>query len=263
MDLQAGKTTRIYQCEDSIEGILSGIYQAWDASYGHEFIRLTVPALEENRNFMLFSDYRNVVPEPEQAEKVARTIRNKISVSVYETMIRALFSNHPQKADAVYHILPAAFRMGEKVLGNLADPYMQAVFEMSRYVGNEAHLYLGFLRFEELKNGVMLAKFQPKNDLLEIVTPHFENRFGNENFIIYDTRRGKAAFHRCGYPFLIRQVTTEEMEKFSELSEKEENFQQLWKLFFTTIAIQERKNEKLQRNMMPLHYRRYMTEWKE
>lgn len=263
MQLQAGKTTRIYQCENSIEGILSGIYQAWDAAYGHEFIRLSVPDLEESPNFLLFSEYRTVITDPEQAEKVARTIRNKISVSVYETMIRALLSDNPQKADAVYHMLPGALRMGERVLKHLADPYVQAVFEMDRYVGNETHRYLQFLRFEELKNGVMLAKFQPNSDLLEAVTPHFENRFPQENFIIYDTGRGKASFHRQGFPFIVRQVTAEEMAQFSEFSGKEEKFQQLWKLFFTAIAVEERRNEKLQRNLLPLHYRRYMTEWKE
>lgn len=261
MEIKPGKTTRVYQCEDSIEGILSGIYQAWDAAYGHEFIRLSVPALEDGQDALLFCEYRTAGPDPEQAGKVARTIRDKVSISVYENIIRALLSNNPGKADAVYHMLPLAFKVGEGVLGHLADPYVQAVFGMNRHVGNEAHRYLQFLRFEELGNGVMLAKFQPNCDLLEVVTPHFEDRFPQENFIIYDTGRGKASFHRGGCPFLVRQVTEAEMAQFSENSGNEKMFQSLWKLFFDSIAVEERKNEKLQKNLLPLHYRRYMTEW--
>lgn len=255
------KMIRIYECDDSIDGILSGIYQAWDASYGHDNIKLTVPALEKDANLELFSEYRRVITNAEQAEKVAQTLRDKISVRVYETVIRALFSNHPQKANAVYHILPKALRMGGQILGDLTDPYVQAVFEMNRYVENEAHLYLGFLRFEEMKSGVMLAQFEPQNDLLEVITPHFETRFERENFIIYDTGRGKASFHSQGYPFIIREVTPDEMLQFSNFSAQEDDFQRLWRTFFKTIAIQARKNPKLQRNMLPLHYRRYMTEF--
>ncbi|MBQ9119175.1 MAG: TIGR03915 family putative DNA repair protein [Lachnospiraceae bacterium] len=257
------KPIRVYQCENSIEGILSGIYQAWSKAYGHKYIRLSVPDLEESANLEFFCEYFEVTPIPEQAEKVAGTIRNRISVKVYETMIHALLSNRPDKADAVYHMLVGAFRYGESILEHLAEPAVQAVFEMNRYVGNEAHLYNGFLRFEESVNGVMLARFQPINDLLEVVTPHFENRFSRENFIIYDTGRQKAAFHRAGYPFVVREVTEAEMQQFMHCSERELQFQQFWQTFFETIAIAERENPKLQRNMMPLHYRKYMTEFKK
>lgn len=265
MDLEEGtqKPIRVYQCENTIEGILTGIYQAWSKAYGHEYIRLAVPELEDNPNLEFFCEYYTVVPVSEQAEKVARTIRDRISVRVYETMIHALFSNRPDKADAVYHMLVGAFRYGEGILGHLTEPAVQAVFEMSRYVGNEAHLYNGFLRFEESCNGVMLARFQPINDLLEVVAPDFENRFSRENFIIYDTGRQKAAFHRAGYPFVVRQVTLEEMQQFMQCSEREMEFQHFWQTFFETIAIAERENPKLQRNMMPLHYRKYMTEFKQ
>ncbi len=256
------KPIRVYQCENSIEGILSGIYQAWSKAYGHEYIRLTVPELEENATLSFFCEYYTVEPDAEQAEKVARTIRDRISVRVYETMIRALLSNREDKADAVYHMLVGAFRYGEAILGHLAEPAVQAVFEMNRYVGNEAHLYNGFLRFEESVNGVMLARFQPINDLLEVVTPHFQGRFGRENFIIYDTGRGKAAFHRAGYPFVVQKVSGEQMQQFMQCSEREAEFQQFWQTFFETIAITERTNPKLQRNMLPLHYRKYMTEFK-
>lgn len=34
-----------------------------------------------------------------------------------------------------------------------------------------------------------------------------------------------------------------------------------WQIFFDTIAIQERKNEKLQQQLLPLKYRPYQTEY--
>lgn len=260
MLLREEKLNRVYECENTLEGILSGIYQAWDASYGHEYIHLTVPALAGNESMLLFSEYHAVVPQAEQAEKVVRTIRRKTSQQVCETLLGALYSENHEKADAVYHALPQAFRMGSRVMGNLADSYVRAVFEMNRNVRHEAHEYLGFLRFEEQKNGILLARFAPKNDLLEIVAPHFEDRFPEENFIIYDTRRKKAAFHRVGTPFVVRGLSEEEFFQFFQISSDEIQFQIMWKLFFETIAVKERENQELQRNLMPYHYRTYMTE---
>lgn len=260
LELRSGQPTRVYECENSLEGILSGIYTAWDARYGHEFIRLTVPELSGNANFMLFCEYHTVRPDTEAAQKVVRSVRNRTSQEVLEAVLRALYSSRPDKADAVYHFLPSAFRLGARVLGHLTDTYVHAVFEMNHQVSHETHEYEGFLRFEETEEGILLAKLAPKNDILELVTPHFEDRFSGENFIIYDTVRKKAAFHRAGYPFVLRQVTGEEMQLFSKRSFREAQFQNLWKCFFGAIAVEERKNAKLQRNMLPLHYRRYMTE---
>jgi probable DNA metabolism protein len=53
------------------------------------------------------------------------------------------------------------------------------------------------------------------------------------------------------------------LNKFIEYSDKEEEFQALWKTFFDSIAINERKNIKLQQNNMPGRFRSNMTEFKK
>ena len=45
-----------------------------------------------------------------------------------------------------------------------------------------------------------------------------------------------------------------------KLSDNEKKMSQGWQIFFDTIAIQERKNEKLQQQLLPLKYRPYQTE---
>ena len=34
------KMIRVYQCEDTVDGILSAIYDAGISGYGHEYIRI-------------------------------------------------------------------------------------------------------------------------------------------------------------------------------------------------------------------------------
>ena len=48
-----------------------------------------------------------------------------------------------------------------------------------------------------------------------------------------------------------------------EYSEDEELWQKLWKRFVDTIAIKERINPRLQMQMLPLRFRKYMKEFDE
>lgn len=59
----------------------------------------------------------------------------------------------------------------------------------------------------------------------------------------------------------MRLLTQEEAKKLEELSEQQEEYVDLWKTFFDKIVIKERINKKLQTNMLPLRYRKHMTEF--
>lgn len=35
-------TIKIFQCEDSIDGIFTAVYQAWSSGYGHDNVKIEV-----------------------------------------------------------------------------------------------------------------------------------------------------------------------------------------------------------------------------
>ena len=47
----------IFQCEDSMEGILTGVYDAWASRVGHDRVKLEAGPDHEME---LFSEYRRV-----------------------------------------------------------------------------------------------------------------------------------------------------------------------------------------------------------
>ena len=91
--------------------------------------------------------------------------------------------------------------------------------------------------------------------------PHFADRFPLENFVIYDEVRGLYGLHPAGKDWYV--VSAQEGYRPPEhaLSEGEKTYSELFCHFFHTIAIKERVNYHLQRNMLPIHYRKYMTEF--
>ena len=55
----------VFVCEDSPEGIFTGVYDAWNSRLGHENVRLEV---QGEYNYSLFSEYREVAVDRLKAQ---------------------------------------------------------------------------------------------------------------------------------------------------------------------------------------------------
>jgi probable DNA metabolism protein len=251
---------KIFVCDDSIEGIFTAIYDAWSSKNGHINNKIEINSYDSN-NLELFSEYIDVKPDDEKVIKVANSIKKKISEEVYEMICRCVLSNNPMKGDIIYRFLILGFSIGSRVIDQLTDSSVMGIFEMNRNVGNEAHHFNGFLRFIETRGNILFATINPKNDIIRLIAPHFSDRLQIENFIIYDEKRNTAIIHKSGFPWVYTNAEDLNIEKLSEKSIEEEEFQTLWTIFFETIAIEERKNFNLQRNNLPLRFRGNMIEF--
>jgi probable DNA metabolism protein len=79
---------------------------------------------------------------------------------------------------------------------------------------------------------------------------------GAEPWLIHDCRRGLGLFAQG------RHWRLETIETGQPLihAEGEKKYQQLWRTFFTEIAIPERRNPQLQKQFLPMKYWRYLVE---
>lgn len=248
-------------CEDSLEGIFSGVYQAYLQKCPLERVHLIAG---EEENYRLFAVYKRCESSREHAEKVGRTLKRVLGEEGYYRICRALASFEEDKAEAVLRTVVMALhrKRGKRVLEDLKEQYIRRVFELDRAVGNEIHSYMEFIRFRELAGGVLYAQISPKNHILTFLMPHFTDRFPKENFVIHDVGRKLFAVHPADGEYVL--ISGQEDQEFkTEFSEGEEKYSELFAEFFHTIAIKERINSGLQRGMLPIRYRKYMTEFKK
>ena len=99
------KPTRIYQCPDTIDGMLTGIYEAGISRYGHDYIKLEVTEPGTPTSMSLFSEYIEISEDPVKADNVAESIQKNISSAAYNYTISALLSADADKANIAYHFL--------------------------------------------------------------------------------------------------------------------------------------------------------------
>ncbi len=255
-------------CKNTIEGIYSGIYQAYEMKCDPADTRL---ALEEEYEPELFDECMEAVADPEKAVKVQRTLQREFGRENTRYLSYALVAGAHDRADAVYHTIVVGLkrRLGYHVLEHLADPYVMRVLELKRAVENEFLHLRGFLRFRELESGILYARMQPHHYVLELLMNHFEDRLPGEDFIIYDKGRGILGVHQRDmeiyYVNHIRDQGNGAAHVYSdeELSYSDEEllYSDWFRGFCKSIAIKERKNTDLQRQMLPLRFRADMTEF--
>lgn len=253
---------KVFLCENSIDGIFTAIYQAWSSGYGHANVKIEEKWVKNNyTNIELFSDYIQVETDFDKAKKVSRSIKNKISMEAYEMVCRVALSNYQGKGDLIYRFLILGFHVGSSIVNHLSDKIVNKVYKLNRCVSNEVHHFLGFVRFSEQKNNILISVIHPKNNVLSLIVPHFVDRLPLEKFAIVDKNRNVCALHVPYKPWVLVDAPPTESIEPNYAINKYDEYKDLWKIFFDSIAIKEKINPKLQRNNIPLRFRDDMPEF--
>lgn len=253
----------ILQCEDSVEGIFSAVYSVWELKYVKEEVSVVAVGTDDILDMELFANYVKLQPSAEKAFKVIQAIQSRYLPQLWEKLYYTACSDGTDKADVVYHYIKLLLEKGNQIANDLSNPYVLRVMELSRAVGNESHHYLGFLRFIETPQQILLAKYNPKNNITGIIIHHFVDRLPQERFLIWDTKRNIAGIHIPGQEHVLMYLSKEQEEFLQQYQDDKMQIEDLWKIFVENISIKERENKELQRNNIPLRFRGYMPEFQK
>ena len=198
-----------------------------------------------------------VVEVVTDAEKSARVVRKIQSIDAnalfdVQTILRSSASDGEQTA---YLYVKELVKTGRVVRGKLSVECVRRAMDLRAQVLYEAHRLKGFLRFSETVGGAMYAPCSPDHDVLELLLPHFVDRLRGIPFAIHDVRRGKAALYNGAESRLVSVGNADILP-----SEREESIAELWKKYYRTVNIPDRKNERQRKGYMPKRYWQFLTE---
>ncbi len=251
---------RVYQCEDSLEGVCTAIYRAYEDHAEHRDTWIRV-----DKELMLFGEYIPVKTDLERAEKVMRTLRRRFGQKDYESLGLALTTPVPEKAQAVYQTVVYGLRAGPMpghLLDHQTDQYVLQTFQLAKKAGREYGQLREFLRFRELDRGILYAENAPKCHVLPYVMVHFADRFPQEDFAIRDIGRELLGVHPAGGEWYL--TDSEQLLlalRQAGYSAREMAYEELFRYFCHKIAIRERRNIGLQNQMMPKRFQKYTIEF--
>lgn len=237
--------------DDTFEGFLTAIY---DGFYSKE--EVTYIGLEDNLDVDMLTKKIHVKTDLIKYAKVKDAIICKIDPLALNKIYHLFLSNYINKGLICYNYLKLGFKYGSNIHKHLYLNEVKEIDLIERKVLGEVHIFTGFVRFSIINDKFLYASIEPDHNILELLSPHFADRFNNEYWIIHDIKRNIASI----YNKVSWEITEMNDEIYSYLKNHNDEFEDLWRSYFKSATIKERLNPKLQRKSMPKRYWNNLTE---
>lgn len=189
---------------------------------------------------------------------IEAVIINDIGIINFNVLFYLYLSNEKNKENIMYYFYLNALRYKDTILKRRNLNCVTEANRIIKYVKGENHKFKGFVRFKELNGGILYSEINPTNNILPILSIHFKNRLKEECWIIKDVNRNIYALYDKK---AIQIVNVEKVPiNVENLSNTEIEMETMWKTFYNTIGIEERKNDRCRMNFMPKKYWKYILE---
>ena len=179
-------------------------------------------------------------------------ITKSSSKEVLKLITYTFLSNVQNKELVLYYLILNTFIYKDKIIYQRNLNCVNTALKLAHRVSSENHKMKGFTRFKVINNKFLYTEISPDNNILDLLSKHFQKRLKNELWIIKDTNRNILSI----YDLNTCHIDSGENIKLLALeNNKNDNYyENLWCIFFKTIAIKERKNQKCQMSFMPKKY---------
>ena len=245
--------------DHSFEGFLTAVFEVYEYKYNE--VKIVKQDFYEP---VMFSQTYQVITNTDKAQRVLKKLEKIIKTDGIRMLLFSFCSEDAQVEQFMYNAICYALQNPtQNVMTNYSHSSIMALSKFAKSVGREKHRMEAFVRFELLKDSIYFAKIAPDFDVLLLIKRHFENRYQDQKWIIYDIKRNYGLY----YDLNEVEVVHLELENKNSLkndtnilSETEINYQSLWKEYFDHTNIKERKNNKLHIQNVPKRYWKYLSE---
>jgi probable DNA metabolism protein len=245
-------TTVIY--DGSFEGFLTAIFEV----YEYKFLDPSLTA--KNGAIPLFGKQHMVHTSPEKAERVLKKLRLSLSASICKKIYEVHLSEQADIADVLLRFVQYGLRAGMAACDDFSHEAVVTVHQTLKKV----HRMEAFIRFQQSADGLFFATVEPDFDVLPLISSHFAKRYADQRWLIFDNKRKYGILYDLKEVHVVEQSPTSNtgnaLSPSISLHEEEKKFQELWKQYFKSVNIKERKNTALHVRHMPKRYWRYLTE---
>ncbi len=246
-----------------MDGLLTAVFDAFAMHEQPETL------LTEGEALPLFCERTQTVhTDEEKARRVWTGLEKNLSREAMKLISVSWLSELKELNGHLFRYICKVFTAGKGIERHFADPDVLAVTNIARKVLHEQLRMKQFIRFQKAKDGTYLGVVSPDHNVLPLIIDHFQDRFNDQPWLIYDAKRhygfnydGKTVIRitfedEAAVPFNLANGKLDE----SVLSSDDQLLQDLWRTYFKAICIRERMNPRKQLNDMPRRYWKYMTE---
>ncbi len=179
-------------------------------------------------------------------------------------MYFAFLSEEPGIEMILYRYIRKAIGNKDFSAGDYGDSVILKVSQTAKMVSREKHRMEAFVRFMLIKDEIYFSHIAPDFNVLPLILSHFESRYADQKWIIYDLKRKYGLFYDLNS---TQYISLDLSEKLNNgildpyvYAASEKDFQVLWQKYFKSVNIASRKNTKLHLQHVPKRYWKYLSE---
>lgn len=243
----------------SFEGFLCAVFDV----YEYKFTDVHIVAAHRHQP-SLFAEPHTVNLNLQHSDRVWQGLQKKLTTEAQDQLYRCFLSETEGIEDTLLAYIQYVFSSDQLMETDFSHPAVFTVVQTAKKVWREKHRMEAFVRFQRTADDLYYAIIDPDYNVLPLLAKHFESRYANQRWLIYDARR------RYGLYYDEQSVTTVQLNfsaataNGSDVSavydESETLYQQLWKQYFKSVNIAARKNTKLHIQRMPRRYWKFLPE---
>lgn len=251
-------TTLLY--DGTYEGWLTAVFDA----YTHKLTDVLFTG-QAASTAELFGSTQTVDTDETKAERVLAGLQKRLSAQGVAALYKTYLSDIEEPERVMWSFVRHVFENGHNVEEDYGHPAVWAVRQAAKRVRREAHRMQAFVRFKLTQDQLYYAIIEPDCDVLPLISAHFESRYADQRWLIYDARRTYGIYYDLETVSMVRvdfhprgRITSGLVTEISD--EREEFYQELWRRYFKSVTIDARKNLRLQLQHMPKRYWKHLTE---
>jgi probable DNA metabolism protein len=256
LDASLSRETRlVFVTDGTFEGLLTAIFDAYAAERSPEAVESS-----GSDQLGLFERRVTIPTDPAKSERVWKGIKTHLGLNRRRKLFDAYLSGNPGVETMIYRFVRDAIpgRGARRSEAHLAS-HIQ-IEKLCQKVRREAHRMKGFIRFRQTGKDRYLALIAPRYDVLPLIRRHFESRFADQTWIIYDTSRNYGLCYDRHKTRELRLDIGELKVPGNEDVGEEQLCQKLWQRYYAAVNISSRNNPKLHLRQLPRRYWRYLPE---
>lgn len=244
--------------DGTFEGLLTAVFETYERRLTH--VKLVKG---EFYSTALFEGLVNIITDDARAGRVLKGLKQKLSSTGLQRLYIAHLAEIEGDDDNIMGYIRYVFDAGQNIEEDYGNRYVMRVSEVAQVMRRERHRMEAFVRFQKLKDETFYAAIQPDFNVLPMLIKHFRNRYADQKWIIYDTKRGYGLYydlHDTQFISLDFSATRAPDNVITAYTEDEGIYQNLWKTYFHSVNIPARKNTKLHLRHIPKRYWKHLTE---
>lgn len=189
----------------------------------------------------------------------------KVSEQALKMPYRAFLSERPGIDHKIFLFIRNIITGDQPYEDNYRDETTLELKNMERRVLKDAMRLIQFVRFRKTKDEIYFAPVEPDFDVIRLSADHFRDRFADQKWLIYDTRREYGIFYDLKEVNEIKLITHAVNEATGKirsdvLEDHEELYETLWKNYYRATTTEQRRNMKLHMQYLPKKFWKYLPE---